>query len=201
MTIEQEIEKEADKKKLSAVDQLLHRSPKKEYIDEWVKFLEVKKETDLLDKTSGYMIFRLNDEYFAINSMIINQVTSLRSVHSIPHLKGREIKGTVNINGQLKLMICMHAILGLDHEDSHSSQIKSKTASLIVIENEHQVWCFAVSELFGIHHFTPGSMENIPVTLTKSSSNYLKNVVTWKEKTVGLLDEELLFFSLRRNLK
>ena len=42
-------------------------------------------------------------------------------------------------------------------------------------------------------------IENVPVTVTKSSANYLKGIVHWKGKSVAYLDEELLFYSLKRS--
>jgi hypothetical protein len=41
---------------------------------------------------------------------------------------------------------------------------------------------------------------NVPVTVSKSTANYMKGVITWRDFQVNLLDEGLLLYSLKRSL-
>lgn len=179
-------------------DKLLRRTAPEDYIKEWEQYISADKEAELPSTLVPVVIFRIGDEYLALPTIAIGQITEMKPVHRIPHQRGRILKGLVNINGQLRLFVSLPNLLelgdvfkGVDAHESHS---------LLMIEQEGEVWVFAVTEVCGLHHCDLARLNNVPVTVAKSTANYLKGVFSWTDRSVGMLDEGLLFFSLRRSL-
>jgi len=60
---------------------------------------------------------------------------------------------------------------------------------------------FQVSEVYGLHRYHPRELKNAPATLARSAEGiYTFGVVRWKDKIVGCLDDELLFYTLNKSL-
>ena len=72
---------------------------------------------------------------------------------------------------------------------------------LMVAAKDGEQWVFPVNEIYGIHHFNPGLLQNVPVTIAKSKSTFTEGIFKWDEKHVALLDDELLFYTLKRSLQ
>ena len=182
----------------SSADRLLRRRAAADYLAEWETFIGKPKETPSTVHICGTVIFRIAHDYLAIPTAVVGQVTELKPVHRIPHQRGKTVQGVVNINGQLRLFVSMIQLLeiGSDHTLFESAQKRS----MMVVEREAEVWAFAVTEVCGIHYCDLCDLHNVPVNVAKSTANYLKGVFYWNDHSVGLLDDELLFFSLRKCL-
>jgi chemotaxis-related protein WspD len=72
---------------------------------------------------------------------------------------------------------------------------------LMVVSKDGEQWVFPVNEIHGIHHFNPSLLQNVPVTIAKCKSTFTEGIIKWDEKHVALLDDELLFYNLKRSLQ
>lgn len=183
----------------SSVDQLLSREIPLDYVKEWETLLARDKGNDQVAPHSAITIFRVGSEYLAISSLVVGQITTMRTIHRVPHIKNRVIKGVVNINGRLRLFISLEELLSLNKATDVQSDAEKSEGQMILIEDEAEVWTFGVSEVMGVFHCDLTILKNVPVTIVKSTANFVKGVFTWRDKSVGLLDEQLLMFSLRRS--
>ena len=59
---------------------------------------------------------------------------------------------------------------------------------------------FPADEILGIHRIHPHAFENVPVTVAKAQSTYTRGIFNWEGRHVGFLDEDLLFYSLTKNI-
>ena len=59
---------------------------------------------------------------------------------------------------------------------------------------------FPADEVRGIHRFQTPELQEPPATLAKSRLSYTQGILYWQDRTVGLLDADLLFSSLDRSL-
>lgn len=189
----------------AAVDILLNRPPPLDYMQEWEAALGREKTENAAIPHGAIVIFRLGSEYLALSSMVIGQITTLRTVHRIPHSKNPVMQGVVNVNGRLRLFVSLEAMLeiggkGRLGEKPEATPGSTADTPMILFEYEGEVWTFAVTEVLGVFHCDLTNLKNVPVTVMKSSANYVKGVLNWKDRPVGLLDEGLLAFSLRRSL-
>lgn len=186
---------------LDSADKLLERDVDSRYIEEWTKIIREGKKAFLETKDQSILIFRLHSEWLGMSTSVFSQITEKKAVHTIPQKQSSIIKGLVNINGQMHLLFDLAALLGIsDKETKPPPKNPVIYDRMIVIEKDSELWVFSVDEAFGIYQFDMGSLENVPVNVAKSSHNFLRGVFTWKGKSVGLIDEELLFYSLERSL-
>ncbi len=71
---------------------------------------------------------------------------------------------------------------------------------LLVLAQEGQRLVFPVDEVHGTHRFHPQQLAAVPATVAKATATYTKAILPWQKKSVGLLDEQLLFYTLNRSL-
>ena len=89
-----------------------NRQPPPQYLEEWVERLaqpEEQVEQDLL----SLVIFRLHDEYLAVQTRCLVEVTLPQPIHAIPHRTNDVVLGLVNIRGQLRICFSAHGLLGV----------------------------------------------------------------------------------------
>lgn len=186
---------------LSAVDQLLHRASPTEYVEAWEAALGREKDDHQPIPHHAIVIFTLGGEHLALSSMVVGQITMMRRVHRVPHMKSSVIRGVVNMNGRLRLFISLESLLELEEKPKTQGPHRvTEDSPMMMLEQNGEVWTFTVDKILGVFHCELSQMKNVPVTVSKSTANYVKGVLNWRDQQVGLLDEDLLFFSLRRNL-
>lgn len=177
---------------------LLNRKPPDTYIDELTEIYSEKIEPNENQLLTPFFIFRLKEEWFGILAENIKEVVPIKEVHAIPHKSQEALLGTVNISGQFKLLVSLEKILNVN--DNFEKYEKNEIEKMIVLSHEQREWVIKVSEIMGIKRFNLNQIKNVPITLTKSINNYLKGIVRSENKDIGLLEEELLFYSITRSL-
>lgn len=188
-------------KELISANSLLAREPDDSYIAEWTSLLAGDSGPKDMAEAS-VVVFRIGEEWLALSTYICKQVADKRHIHSIPHRRDKFLLGMVNLRGQLTLCIALNQLLEIHAEDMDAKTTQELSDKrFLAIQKENETWVFPVSEIFGVIHTDLAKVQNVPVTVSKSTANYLKGVIPWNQKNVGLLDEELIFFSLRRSLQ
>lgn len=147
------------------------------------------------------VIFRLGNEWLALSARIFAEVSDFKKIHKVPHRDNKTLLGIVNLRGQLKLCVALHHLLELEKNDLGFENSPPSQRRMLAIQNEGEQWIFPVNEVFGIYHVDMSQIENTPITVAKSTANYLRGIISWTENNVGLLDEELIFYSLKRSLE
>lgn len=180
-----------------AILRLLERKPDSSYLSKWTDLLARKKAP--VEKSGvSVIIFRLNTEWLAISSSVFCEVMSYKKIHRIPHRTNAILMGLVNYQGMLRLCVNIHKFLGLEPEKPIQSP--EKLQRMVSIQKDSEQWIFAVDEVQGVFHADIHHMQRAPVTVSKSKENYLRGIIDWQGKNVGYIDEDLLFFCLRRSI-
>jgi chemotaxis-related protein WspD len=189
---------------IASANRLLERRPDEDYIDELTRLIVKEKESMEMTAEMSLLIFRLYREWLAISTHVLHEVAQSRIIHKIPHRSGHVLMGLVNLRGQLRLSIALHNLLQI--ETATPEQIipiqigrKSSYQRMLSVQQGEDQWIFPVDEVFGIYHCTTKQILNVPVTVAKSTANYLKGVINWENRNIGYLDEELIFHSLKRS--
>jgi chemotaxis-related protein WspD len=60
---------------------------------------------------------------------------------------------------------------------------------------------FPVDEVHGTQRYDESELKPAPSTVARATASYSRAVLPWEGHAVGLLDDELLFHSLNRNLE
>lgn len=153
------------------------------------------------DKLS-VLVFRLGVEWLALPTIYLKEVTQRRVVHSIPHRASPILKGIVNLNGELKLYVSLHELLQIDlPKEQEKGRLAYQRNRMMAIAKDGELWVFPVDEIDGIYYGDVLKIENVPVNVIKSSVNFIKGIIKLRNKGIGLLDDELLFTSLKRSIQ
>lgn len=190
-------------KNKSSAAKLLNRKAPSDYISEWTEILMKEKESkdEKAAKETSVLIFRLYDEWLALPVYVFREVVEYRTIHRIPHRTNPILLGTVNMRGQLRLCISLHHLLQIEPSgDWVIAEELMKHDLMLLIEKDNERWVFPSDDIFGILLCDYNNLQNVPVTVAKSTANYLRGIFEHQNKQIGILDEELVFFSLRRSI-
>lgn len=187
----------------SAAARLLHGEPPAEYLQEWTARLAQPRAAAEAAKTETVMIFRLGPEWLALPAAIFQEVAEPRPIHSLPHRRGRVLKGLVNIRGELILCVSLGGALRVEEQgkvNGRNGQSHTVYERLLVVTTPGGRLAFPVAEVHGIEAFAPAQLQPIPETLALASARFTRGILPWKGRCVGCLDDGPLFHTLNRSL-
>jgi chemotaxis-related protein WspD len=60
---------------------------------------------------------------------------------------------------------------------------------------------FRTDNVYGVYRYHPGQLRDVPATLAMAAAGtYTLGMLPWNDRTVGCLDDELLFYALNKGL-
>lgn len=141
------------------------------------------------------VVFRMAAEWLALPASLFSEITALRPVHSLPHRRDRVVRGVVNIRGELLISVSLAAVLGIEGEPAEGAR-----ARLAVLQRERERFAFAADEVAALHRHDDAELLPPPATVAQARAAYTRGLFMWQDRPVGLLDEQLLFYTLNRSL-
>ena len=175
----------------AAADRFFDRPAPDGYLAEWTRLLAAP--VSAADrKDLSVLLFRLNSEWLALPTQVIVEITSPRPMHRIPHRSNETLLGMVNLRGQLQLQVSLHGLLGVD--DARGAPASPR---LVVMKRDGQTWVFQAEEVAGVERFDQGEPKGVPSTLANTASSFSRSVISWRDKSVGFLDDLRVFAALR----
>jgi chemotaxis-related protein WspD len=184
----------------SAGRSMLERPMSDEYQLEWTERLATA-DSAPEDRSRSVLVFRLGDEWIGLDCRFVQEISEMRSIHSLPHKTGTLIKGLVNMRGELKLCLSIGALLQLDKATEDYRVDHEIHERLIYVAKQDQSFVFPVSEVHGVHRYCANSVKATPSTLAKAKQSFTAGVLAWENRHIGLIDDELLFYALAEGLK
>lgn len=168
------------------------------YLEEWAKLLSVKKPQKNYH-TRSIILFRLGDEWLGVETGLLDEVVSMRSVHSIPHRRSSILNGLTNIRGELQLCISLGKLMSITRgETSGTNVVKGIYERMVVMSFNGVKFVFPVSEVRGVYRFCDNEVQDSPATAMNCSVHYIKGMLDIEGRHVGIIDHELLFPALER---
>lgn len=184
----------------TAATQLLNTVPPHHYLEEWSSFVAGEREIREPNIHSA-VIFCIESEWFALSTKVFKEVAELKTIHSLPRRHKGVVLGIVNIRGELLVCISLAQALSLEKTREISRDKNQSTRQrLLVINDEGKRLAFPVDEVGGIHRFNPKEMKEVPTTIAKAAAVHTTGVLSWRNKSVGCLDEQLLLYTLNKGL-
>lgn len=172
------------------------------YLADWTRLLALEKQAGDGDHVS-VLIFRLHDEWLAVAAKALSEVTDPRPVHWIPHRSNAILEGLVNIRGQLLLCVSLHGLLSVDPTappsrggNEGAGGGRESLPRLVVIERKAERWAFLVDEVRSVHRIPQSDLRGLPSTLSRTSHRYSQAVFTWRDRSVGFLDDQRVIAGL-----
>jgi chemotaxis-related protein WspD len=178
---------------------LLDREPPADYLREWTERLAAEQKV-AEPGTNSVVIFRIGFEWLALPTRVFHEVAEHCTLHTVPHRRGGVLAGLVNIRGELLLCASLGAVLELG-QNAQAKKEKNRTVyeRLLVANRDGNRLAFPVDEVHSIVRYHPRELKPLPATLEKAAATFTLGLLPWQEKTVGCLDDELLFYKLNKS--
>jgi chemotaxis-related protein WspD len=184
----------------AAAAQLLDAEMPPGYLDEWTQHLSREKPRQSIE-TNSVVIFRIGMEWLALPTSVFSEIAPLKAIHSLPHQRNGVVLGIVNIRGELLVCVSLGEALGLAKvTDEEAGKTVTAQRRLLVVKREGSRLVFPADEIHGIHRFSNDDVRPVPATVSRATATYTRGMLLWKDKSVGCLDDQLLFYTLNRGL-
>jgi chemotaxis-related protein WspD len=186
------------------------------YLESWSGILE-EPGASAEPSPLGVLVFRLGKEWLALPTMVLVEVTTERTCHTVPHRTTGLLNGLVNIRGQLQLCVSAHRLLGLDPAESADGPIRpdaepsslpgndASTRRLLVVERLGRAgqdrWVFGVDQVAGVHRVELPTLRAVPATVSQSGARFCHALFDWQGLVVGMLDESRFFDGLHEQIQ
>jgi len=155
------------------------------------------------DDTQSVIVFRLHSEWHAIRAAVCQEIADLRPIHSLPHRRDGVVLGVVNVRGGLVVCISLAVILGVTAQPGAipaQSRRRAAVPRLLVARGTAGAVVFPVDEVHGMERFRARDLKDVPATVAQGQTTYTQALMPLGDRTVGLLDEQLLFYTVERAL-
>jgi chemotaxis-related protein WspD len=180
---------------------LLDREPPEDYLREWTERIAAEK-TIAEPGTNSVVIFRVGLEWLALPTRVFQEVAEQCTLHTVPHRRGGILAGLVNIRGELLLCASLGALLGVDQAaQAWSDKNRRVYARLLVAQRDGNRLAFLVDEVHSVTRYHPRELKQLPVTLANAAAPFTTGLLPWRDRTVGCLDDELLFYKLDKSFR
>jgi len=153
--------------------------------------------------TQSVVVFRLHAEWYAIRAAVCVEIADLRPIHSLPHRRDGVVLGVTNVRGGLLVCISLAVILGSTARPEAAAATSGRRAAvprLLVARATAGAVVFPVDEVQGMERFRTQDLKDVPATLAQAQAAYTRALVPLGDRMVGLLDEQLLFYTVERAL-
>jgi chemotaxis-related protein WspD len=184
----------------SAAAQLLGGELPKDYLEGWTTHFATEAQAEDRPMEAA-LIFRIGAEWLALSPTNLQEIAEGRPTHSVPQVRSNILLGLANIRGELLVCVALDRVLGIEKMGPEKSSSKRAIYSrLVVAGREGSRFVFPVDEVPGIHRFYSDELKGVPSTVAKAQTTYLRGILIWQNKSVGCLDDRLLFDMLNRSL-
>lgn len=178
--------------------QLLDRPLPKEYRETWASHFAIKTKAQE-SKTASAIVFRIKNEWLAVPTRALQEVTERRPMHSLPHRRQGMVVGLVNVRGELLTAISLGAVLGIQGVPTPKA-LRLNCQRLLVAGWNGQRFAFPVDEVQGPLRFHPSELEPLAAYPVSGVVCFTPSIFRWQGKSVGCLDCEALFSTLSQAL-
>lgn len=145
------------------------------------------------DTTESAVIFRLGTEWFALSTLLLDEIVGMRPVHVLPHRRNPAMLGLVNVRGELVVCISIARLL-------IGEAAPTPDGRLLVVRQANGRLAFPVDEVQHAQRYGPADLMPVPASVAQSAAAYTKGLLSWRDKMVGCLDERLVLSALDRSL-
>jgi chemotaxis-related protein WspD len=152
-------------------------------------------------ETRSVVIFRVASEWLALPTAVVVEVANVLPIHSLPHRPNGVVLGVTSVRGELLVCISLRQVVGASPLMQAPDRRAATYRRLLVIRRETVRVVCPVDEVHGLHRFHPRELKEVPTTIARAAVTYSTALLPWRGHSVGTLDDELLFYTLKRSLE
>jgi chemotaxis-related protein WspD len=154
------------------------------------------------DERRSVVVFRVASEWLALPTSVVVEVANLLPIHSLPHRTNGVVLGLASVRGELLVCVSLRQVVGAEPlAPGTGERGASGYRRLLVIRRDAIRVVCPVDEVHGIHYFHPRELKAVPATVAKATVTYSTALLPWQGHSVGTLDDQLLFYTLKRSLE
>lgn len=169
------------------------------YLTEWSSHVATPKPASD-PNVESVLIFRVGDEWLALPSSAVLEVAAVRPIHSLPHRRNGAVLGVANVRGELLVCIALDAVLGVSRAAANVGGPAASPQRLLIVGGPMlRVGC-PVDEVQGIHRIKSEYVGRVPATIGNAGMTYSKAVASWRDHTIGVLDDVKLLAGFERSI-
>lgn len=174
------------------------RSPA-DYRQEWTAHLAER--TAVADAGQPFLVFRIGDEWLALNISTMEEVGETRPIHTLPHRREGVLLGVINVRGELLACVSVGRLLGIAKGVGTGAALPEKSAGrMLVVSHAGERFAFPVTEVRGVQHLALPAEPPPPALDDQVMGAAGRSRVEWRGRSVCCLDEDKLFAALNRSL-
>ncbi|WP_432261132.1 chemotaxis protein CheW [Cupriavidus sp. TMH.W2] len=143
------------------------------------------------------LVFRIGDEWLALPTAALGEVTAPCPVHSLPHRRDAAVLGLAAVRGNL--LACLSLARLFEVDAAHGDGDASGSRFLILGQGRAAI-ALPVAEVAGIARVPGAALLPLPATLARASARYTQALFLDQGRSVGLLDATQVRQALARSL-
>ncbi|WP_213876987.1 chemotaxis protein CheW [Pseudomonas sp. dw_358] len=146
------------------------------------------------------LIFRLGDEWLALATRRLIEVSTLQPVHSLPHQRSRALLGVANVRGALVACLSLGELLGIQAGSAPPASTARVTPRMLIIGAQGGSVVVPVDEVDGIHGIGEDLLDSASVAASQAGARFTRCVLAFNGRSVRVLDDEPLLAAMTRSL-
>lgn len=139
------------------------------------------------------LVFRLGNEWLAIRTGSLAEVTEDLPVRRIAHRTQGRLEGVVNVRGELRMCVALVEVLELG---TRGAQSNAEARLILLLEGDGGAVAFRADEVAGLQRFGAGDIEAPPAGLPDALKRCADGMVRVSERHVLLLRDLPLLAAL-----
>jgi chemotaxis-related protein WspD len=185
----------------SAAERLLDRELLAADVADWTAQVAAVREVRAAD-THSVVVFRVGPEWLALPAGLFEEVADPRPIHPLPHRRNEIVLGVANIRGELRVCISLAKLLKIEagaDPRKRAARAGKGYPRLLVIHRDGSRVATPVDEVHGVRRYNPQGLRKVPATLAHAAA-FTRSILDWEQVSVGMLDDQLLFYAIDRSL-
>ncbi|HEY1064662.1 MAG TPA: chemotaxis protein CheW, partial [Pirellulales bacterium] len=183
-----------------AARQFFRRPAPEGYRDDWAKTVAEPPASEDRSELS-VIVFRLAQEWLAVDTEYLAEATDPQPVHRVPHRKHAAFRGLVNIRGRLMLCASLEKLLGVEPLTDRSEialgyHVAAGHPRMIVLSRGNQSWVIESPEVVGVTHAPRNRLQSSPAANDAAAGGFCRAILPWDHRTVAVLCPDRLFDAL-----
>lgn len=143
------------------------------------------------------LVFRIGEEWLALPTAALGEVTAPCPVHSLPHRRDAAVLGLAAVRGNLLVCLSLARLFGTGEAGDAGEAAGSR---FLILGQGRAALALPVAEVSGVVRVSGPALQPLPATLGRASARYTQALFLDHGRSVGLLDAALLRQALARSL-
>ncbi|MEM5275027.1 chemotaxis protein CheW [Cupriavidus taiwanensis] len=143
------------------------------------------------------LVFRIGDEWLALPTAALGEVTAPCPLHSLPHRRDAAVLGLAAVRGNL--LACL-SLAHLFDTGALPAEPDATGSRFLILGQGRAAIALPVAEITGIVRVRGAALLPLPATLARGSARYTQALFVDQGRSVGLLDAARVRQALARSL-